>query len=53
MGIFGRKISVTVPGQLPHLPQYVADEGVLKPATLGQIRKRVRQGRMNVRKKLF
>jgi hypothetical protein len=36
-----------------HLPQYTPDEGPLKPATLSQIRKRVRQGRMTVDEKLF
>ena len=36
-----------------YLPQYAPDEGALKPATLGRIRKRVSQGRMNVREKLF
>lgn len=36
-----------------HLPQYAPDDGPLKPATLSQIRKRVRQGRMTVDEKLF
>jgi hypothetical protein len=36
-----------------HLPQYAPDEGPLKPATLSQIRKRVRQGRMTADEKLF
>lgn len=36
-----------------YLPQYAPDEGALKPATFGQIRKRARQGRMSVREKLF
>ncbi len=36
-----------------HLPQYAPDEGPLKPATLSEIRKRVRQGRMTVDEKLF
>ena len=36
-----------------HLPQYTPDDGPLKPATLRQIRKRVRQGRMTVGEKLF
>ena len=36
-----------------HLPQYAPDDGPLKPATLGQMRKRVRQGRMAVGEKVF
>ena len=36
-----------------HLPQYAPDDGPLKPATLGQMRKRVRQGRMTVGEKVF
>ncbi len=36
-----------------YLPQYAPDEGALKPAAVSQIRKRVRQGRMSVREKLF
>jgi len=36
-----------------HLPQYEPDEGPLKTATVTQIRKRARQGRMTVDQKLF
>lgn len=36
-----------------YLPGYAPDEGALKPATVSQIRKRVRQGRMSAREKLF
>lgn len=36
-----------------HLPRYAPDEGALKPATLGLIRKRVRQGRMTAEESLF
>lgn len=36
-----------------YLPGYAPDEGPLKPATLREIRKRVRQGRMSIDEKLF
>jgi hypothetical protein len=36
-----------------YLPQYAPDEGSLKATTLSQIRKRVPQGRMTARDKLF
>jgi len=36
-----------------HLPQYAPDDGPLKPATLRAIRRRVPQGQLKVREKLF